>query len=144
MKILHEHGHRTSGALAQWILSHCPYLELDSPYSALGWGDERRIVAGVLYDNFTRVAIDVHVAAVGKPWLPGFLRETFRYPFLQLGVRRLTAKVPALNLPSRRFVEALGFVLEGTVRKVLRDGNDCCIYGLLRSECRWLETPRRG
>jgi RimJ/RimL family protein N-acetyltransferase len=82
----------------------------------------------------------VHTAAKQGAWTRGFLREAFRYPFLQLGAGRLTARIHAGNSASRKFVEALGFKLEGIIRETLADGADLCVYGMLRRECRWLEA----
>lgn len=134
-------------AVARWVQQHCPLLELSTPYTALGLVDDAdpaRLLAGVVYDTFTGFSIETHVAAVGKPWTRVFLGEAFRYPFEQLHVARITARVAGSNHVSRAFVERLGFVQEGCVRRGTRSGEDLIIYGMLRRECRWLKAGVHG
>ncbi|MFP4591519.1 MAG: GNAT family N-acetyltransferase [Halobacteriales archaeon] len=69
-----------------------------------------------------------------------------RYGFEQLGLNRIYAHVFAFNDPSRRLLEGLGFVQEGTLREAaFVDGErvDAEVYGLLRRE--WADggTDRR-
>jgi len=64
-----------------------------------------------------------------------FLRAAFRYPFVQLGCRRVTGYVPAQNLEAQRFDEHLGFRREGLMRHAMED-DDVIVYGLLREEAR--------
>jgi RimJ/RimL family protein N-acetyltransferase len=71
-----------------------------------------------------------------------FLGEVFRYPFEQLRVQRVTGLVPARNEQAARFDEHLGFKLEGRVRQILPDGDDVLVYGMLKSECRFLNVGR--
>jgi hypothetical protein len=138
-------------SIAQWVLDRLPDLSVRADrgadgrrfYSAIGWADPAGILlAGVIYDDLRLPNVDMHVAAVpGSPWLRSeFVREAFRYPFEQLGCSRVTGKTPALNKASRRLQELLGFRLEGIVREASLTGEDLCIYGLLRRECRWLEA----
>jgi RimJ/RimL family protein N-acetyltransferase len=134
-----------SEAVAGWLAERCMFFRITTPYVAIGLLDDAgQLVAGVVYDNFIRYSIDAHVAAEGKPWTRFFLRECFRYPFGQLGVRRITAKVASWNLASQEFVERLGFQHEGTVRELMPDGSDCLVYGMLRRECRWISEECRN
>jgi RimJ/RimL family protein N-acetyltransferase len=130
--------------VARWVAGRMPIFEFGStPYTAIGlanqWG---ALIAGVVYQNFTKTDIHMHVAALpGKHWLSrGFIGEGFRYPFDQLGCVRVTGLVPARNQTAAAFDEHLGFTLEGRVRKILPDGDDLLIYGMLREECRWLKV----
>jgi hypothetical protein len=133
-------GAEVDAALGEWVKARTKHLTLGlTPATAVGLLNTRHeIVAAVIYENFIRdISIDVHIAIEGR-MTPEFLGEIFRYPFQQLRVRRLTAKVAASNATSRRFVERLGFRLEGTIRQQLPDLEDLLIYGMLESECRWL------
>lgn len=136
--------------IAEWVADRCPYLELEERngrpiYSALGWmGEDGQLRAAVVYDGYTRINIDMHIAAEpGATWfVPFFVGEAFRYPFEQLNVRRVTAKTPANNAASIKFGRALGFRPEGRIRQALPGGVDLCIFGMLRDECRWLHVGR--
>jgi RimJ/RimL family protein N-acetyltransferase len=132
--------------VAQWVAGRMPIFEFgSSPYTAIGLANETgALLAGVVYQNYTKTDIHMHTAALpGKRWLcRAFLGEGFRYPFEQLGCARVTALVPGKNTVAQRFDEHLGFTLEGRVRKILPDGDDLIIYGMLREECRWLNVGR--
>jgi RimJ/RimL family protein N-acetyltransferase len=128
-----------------WVASRIKHFNVTEYSAALGLLDSKgRLVAGVVYDNFRGYDINMHIAAIpGGKWLNReFLREGFRYPFLYLGVERITGLVAASNVEAQRFDEHLGFVLEGRVRKGLPDGDDLLVYGMLKSECRFLH--RKG
>lgn len=128
--------------VAGWVCERVKDLQLSRfGYTAIGLMDDGgAIVAGVVYDMFRGYDVQMHVAAVSdKRWLnKTFLTEAFRYPFEQLGVKRVTGLVAASNREAQRFDEHLGFKLEGIVRQGMPDGDDLMIYGLLKSECRWL------
>jgi RimJ/RimL family protein N-acetyltransferase len=86
------------------------------------------------------------VAEVGflfarRYWRHGYAREAMQaviaHAFGTLGLVRLAARFHAGNEASRRLLEDLGFVYEGTLRRhVLRDGErrDCILYGRLKSD----------
>ena len=130
--------------VAQWVTQRIPIFEYGStPYTALGLMNAAgMILAGVVYQNYTKIDIHMHAAALpGKRWLSKhFLGECFRYPFEQLGCRRITGLVPARNEAAQAFDEHLGFRLEGRVRQILPNGEDLIIYGMLREECRFLKV----
>lgn len=74
-----------------------------------------------------------------------FLFRSFAYPFLQLDLPRVTCKVDAGNDDSVRLAQHLGFEQEGRLRRAAPAGRDVLLFGMLRSECRWigLDTARR-
>ena len=130
--------------VARWVASRMPIFEFGAtPYTAIGLADKSgSLIAGCVYQNYTKTDIHMHAAALpGKRWLSkAYLGECFRYPFEQLGCQRVTGLVPGRNEAAQGFDEHLGFVLEGRVRKILPDGDDLIIYGMLREECRWLKV----
>ena len=136
--------------IARWVEARVPgYRSFDTP-SGFGVLREGRLAAGVVFHNYDARAgdIEVVIAAESPRWAS---REVFfaafAYPFLQLGCRRVTARVPVANLRARRLVEGLGFVLEGLLRSAAEDGGDVLFYGMLKSECRWVDDrprPRAG
>lgn len=132
--------------VAEWICQRIPMFEYGStPYTCIGLANRLGgLIAGAIYENFTQIDIRMHVVIEGginRHWLG----EIFRYPFLGLGVRRVTGLVPARNVAAQRLDEHVGFKLEGRMRSMLPDGDDLLIYGLLKEECRFLNVGlRRG
>lgn len=108
-------------------------------YQAIGWERRGALIAVVIFNSYSGVDISMHVRAIpGKRWLTReALRAAFRYPFIQLGCRRVTAEVPSRNTAALSFDKALGFQYEGTKRDGTVD-DDIVILGMRRSECRWL------
>lgn len=144
-------------SIARWVVDRLDgLLELNPQrcedgkrfYSAIGWATPTgKLLAGVVYEDLRKPNINLHVAAIpGSRWCrPEFLREIFSYAFDQLGCGRVTGKTPASNTASRRLQEALGFQLEGIAREAMPDGDDLCIYGMLRRDCRWIgEANEQG
>lgn len=130
--------------VARWVAGRMPIFEFGStPYTAIGLANRSgALIAGVVYQNYTKTDIHMHAAALpGRRWLSrAFLGECFRYPFEQLRCVRVTGLVPGRNAEAQRFDEHLGFIREGRVRRILPDGDDLLIYGMLREECRWLKV----
>lgn len=110
------------------------------PSVGIGWQEGGELIAGVVYNEFNGVNICMHVAAVpGRRWLRReFLHTCFDYPFVQLGVQRITGFVGEGNEDARRFDEHLGFSLETTLEGAHPTG-DMLVYVLWRDKCRWLK-----
>lgn len=106
---------------------------------AIGLERDGELIAVVVYNLFSGADIAMHIAAVpGRRWMTReFLRVAFRYPFVQLGVRRVTGYVPASNADALRFDLHLGFVQEGCMREAMENGEDIIVLGMLERECRW-------
>lgn len=125
--------------ICTWVAERVAETEF---ISARGLGLEQggELIAGVVYENYTGKNITMHVAAVpGKRWLnKDFLYRSFAYPFLQLNCNRVTGLVKADNLEAQKFDEHLGFKREGLLRQACEDGTDLILYGMLKTECRWI------
>lgn len=100
--------------------------------------------AVVVFDTFSSCDCNMHIASDGsRRWLSrGLLKEAFAYPFIQLGLRRVTAIVPRKNREALLFDGRLGFEVEGVCREALPD-DDVVILGLLRRDCRLIPPERR-
>ena len=119
-----------AGAFGQYPLFKC-----------IGVIRNEQLIGGVVYHNYQKSVPSVTVSfAFDTPrWAtPTVLKAVCRYPFNQLGVIRVQSMVAKKNKRSRRMTEGIGFKLEGVARKGF-GYDDCCIYGLLRHECRFLE-----
>lgn len=108
---------------------------------AIGLEHEGKLVAGVVYENKSGANIMMHVASDGsRHWMtPAYLSACFRYPFIQEGCNRITGLVRADNVDAQRFDEHLGFKREGQLRAACTDGTDLIVYGMLKTECRFIE-----
>nr|DAF30653.1 MAG TPA: acetyltransferase [Caudoviricetes sp.] len=126
--------------VSKFVSDRIPGNDEFSPTDAnLGLLKGGKLVAGVVFNMYTGTGICMHVAAEGKDWMSReFLRATFRYPFVQLGCRRVTGLVRTDNLAAQKFDEHLGFKREGLIREGDDDGCDLILYGMLAKECRWL------
>lgn len=101
--------------------------------------DQMDFVAGVVFTNFRQTDIEVSCAGeTPAAWRPEVCRAIFKYVFEQLGCVRCTSITVKANRKARTFLEGLGFQLEGNVRLGYDGQRDALIYGLLRSECRFL------
>ena len=124
----------------EWARERIPNIPtLEDCYQAIIKKKDGELVAVVVFNLYSGADVAMHIAAVpGRRWMTRqFLRAAFRYPFLQLGCRRVSGYVPVTNLEAQRFDEHLGFVREGLMREALPNGEDVIVYGMLERESRW-------
>lgn len=97
------------------------------------------VVAAVVFDEFNGNNILMHCAGTpGKNWLNRwFLHESFKYPFVTQGAKRITLWIEDFNTPSIKFAEHLGFTREAVLERAGSRGNDVIIYRMFRDECRY-------
>lgn len=126
--------------VAAWVAERVGTDEFGPGTVALGLEEDGKLIAGVVFNMYTKASICMHVAAEpGKRWMTkDFLWRSFAYPFIQLNCNRITGLVRVDNFDARRFDEHLGFKREGLVRRGCVDGTDMILYGMLREECRFL------
>lgn len=101
-----------------------------------------RLIAGVLFSDFNRASIQMHVAAEsGSRWMTkAYLGFCFQYAFNQAKVNKILGYVGQRNEAARRFDEHIGFTLEAVLKDSHPDG-DLLIYSMTRDQCRWLSIP---
>lgn len=93
------------------------------------------VLAIAVYSSFNGVNCELTIAAGHHDYLRPHVRSVlFRYPFSQLGCRRVTVLVAQSNAKTIQLAKRLGFVQEGRLRSFLTNGEDCVVLGLLRSE----------
>jgi len=124
----------------KWVGERLDETDFGPGSIAIGLERDGELIAGVVYNMYSKASICMNVAAVpGKDWLSrSFLYATFAYPFVQLKCNRVTALVKMNNEISKKFVQSLGWKPEGCMRKASTDGQDMLVYGMLREECRWI------
>lgn len=122
-----------------WVKDRMDLQQRPEMCCTIGLEEDGELVAAVIFNQWYHPSISGHIASDGtKRWAnKAFLRAMFDYPFRQLGCRRITAPIAAKNEPAIRFVEKLGFVLEGRLRRALPDGDDRLLFGLLKEDCKW-------
>ena len=126
---------------AEWARLRIPHVESWGEWcETIGLERDGELRAVAVYNFYTGADIAMHIAAVpGRRWMTrDSLRVAFRYPFVQLGCRRVTGYIPAKNADSLRLAQHLGFVREGLKREATEDGDDVVVLGMLKNECRYL------
>jgi len=111
--------------------------------TAIGRLKDSKLMAGVLYEDYTKANVVCHIAGDDGWATKGFLGLIFDYPFNQLGVKRITAPVHSDNVKSILLMHRLGFTLEATLAQAIPDG-DLLIYRMFKSECRFLGDRYHG
>lgn len=117
-------------------------VKIIPPYTAFGMiGPDGLLVGAMIFNGFNEGSAEVSIYAP-RAVSRGSLRAAATYVFETNGCNRLTARTRASSLSVRRFIEKVGFQQEGVLRAYYQDGEDAILYGLLRSECRWLRHPQ--
>ena len=132
--------------LLAWARPHIETGDLPVETYAIGHARGDEILAVVLYTWFTDHNCAMHVASNGRAdWMSrGFLAAAFAYPFIQLGLRRVTAYVASRNERALTIDGRLGFRVEGVMKQAAGD-DDLIVMGLLREHCLWIpEEYRHG
>lgn len=114
------------------------------PYTSFGIiGPDGLLSGAMIFNGLNEGNVEVSIYAP-HAISRGVLRVAASYIFETLGCTRVTARTRASKLRVRRFIEKVGFQQEGVLRAYYRDGEDAILYGLTRSECRWLSRATRA
>ena len=89
-------------------------------------------MAVAIYNNYRHDAdIEISFVAATPRWATqGNIRAMLRYPFVQLGVKRLSAITTKKNKRSRKLLMGLGFKQEGVHPYAGENGTTAITYGL--------------
>lgn len=130
--------------VADWVAARIPHVTGFKDMAAIGVARRGELVGGVVYHEYRGNDIQMSTAAAGPRWLnEGVLRALFAYPFITLKCDRVSAFTPKRNAHTRRFLERIGFVEEGNMRRGFV-GDDCILYGMLKEECKWIKGFNHG
>lgn len=104
---------------------------------------DMEIVAAAVFNNYRHPNIDISFATTTVRWAtPHVVREILKYPFDQLGCKRISIVTEASNQRARAFALRLGFREEGIHPDALPSG-DAVTLGLLASDAaRWIGVGR--
>lgn len=124
--------------LAKWAGDRLGIVDF-GPCTAIGVEHQGNIVAVAIYHQFRHPNIEVSFVIASPRWAsPGAVRFILSYPFVQLRCKRVTAITDATNKSARRFLDHLGFRLEGFHPDVFQNG-DAVTYGMLAKDAgRWI------
>lgn len=131
-------------AVVSWVAQRTNEFGNFGAAVGIGWQKNGVLVAGVAYNDFNGVNMQMHVASDGsRQWMSReFLFAAFDYPFNQAGVKRVTGLVGEGNKEARKFDEHLGFELEATLHCAHPTG-DLLVYRMFREQCRWIKEDFR-
>jgi RimJ/RimL family protein N-acetyltransferase len=112
--------------------------------TAVGVTLDGELIAGVVYNNYRRFDLDMHVSATSPKWASRKIVGTLlAYPFVQLGCVRVTATIAATNDRARKLLRQLGFHVEGFHPRAWEGREDALSFGMLRSDAaRWIGALR--
>ena len=120
-----------------WIVGKGECFAPGGGVTALGWVKEGKIVAGVMYEEFTEASIHATIV-VEEQMMKGFVHKIFDYPFNQLGANKIIVQANTANTESVNLAKRLGFTEEGMIKGAYLDG-DRIILTMTKDECRWLK-----
>jgi len=125
--------------VVSWIVGKGECFAPGGGVTALGWVKEGKIVAGVMYEEFTEASIHATIVVeegnmIGKE----LLFTMFDYPFRQLGANKIIVQVNTANTESVNLAKRLGFTEEGMIKGAYLDG-DRIILTMTKDECKWIK-----
>lgn len=125
--------------VAEWVATVIGGHHDLSQCEGIGYARGGNIVMGAMFNNYNGAQIHMHIALTrGVPFSPTFVAAIMDYPFVQLGLKRVTGMIFESNTASRRFAEHLGAKQEVILQDYLPHGN-LVVYGLFRKDAqKWL------
>jgi len=126
--------------VCHWVAQRTGGSYYEGSGQGIGLVRDDRLIAGVLYDDFTGQSVQMHVASDGsRRWMNReFLRISFDYPFNQLKVKKVIGLVDSTNQAALDFDHNLGFVTEAIIKDAGKHG-DMHILSMTRGQCRFLK-----
>lgn len=122
----------------------------DECSKAIGNMVDGKIVAAVTFNQFrtrpdkTIFTLEMGIYSCDRRWATkDFLRAVFEYPFVQLGLDRVSTACSAERPEVINFNEKLGFIREGYHRRAFPLGGDSVSFSMLKEECKWIKHPEK-
>jgi RimJ/RimL family protein N-acetyltransferase len=119
-----------------WIASQGGGRAHPGKCSALGWTENGRLVAGLVFHDSNGSHCLVNIALVGKRFPIGLLKAGLMYVFHQLQLKRLTFIIAETNIASQNLCAQLGAKPEATLREADINGGNLLIYALFPADCK--------
>ena len=131
--------------VARYVAEKAPGSEfIPGMYQAMAiLDDQGQFCAGVVFHDYRGHDVQISCATdTSAAWRPHIMRAVFDYAFNTLGCVRATSVTTKRNKACRGFLEGLGFQLEGRIRLGHDGTRDALVYGLLASECVYIQEPK--
>lgn len=148
-----DHSHEGTGRLtlrdgvlfgfddlvARWVRRRIKGFMPELNARALGVVRHGELVAGVVYERFNGVHLEVSIAVDSPLWASRkALAHLFGYPFHQLGCEAISVIVPSTNLASLNLATKLGFQPEAFIKFAAPDGSHLIVLKHFRNTCDWI------
>lgn len=115
-----------------WVANRIGKDKFHLPYEALGYvGADGSVIAGFVFNNYTRNDIEVSLAADRLP--RALLKRVYFYIVHELECRRATFRTRSDNHAAQKALERLGAKLEGRQRLYFGDC-DALVYGIMKED----------
>jgi hypothetical protein len=112
-------------------------LEFGPHCRTLANADKDGLLCVVVYSHVTAYDCQMSIASASQKWCQRhFLSAAFDYPFVQLGLCRVSFLTAVSNARTVRLLERLGAKQEGRIRRAFGD-EDGYLFGLLPEERRF-------
>lgn len=112
----------------------------DDKCRGIGVSKNNNLIAGIVYKDYQpNLSIEMAIASIDKSWSTRHnIKAFFKYPFIDLGVKRVSTLCSADEGDIIMFNKRLGFKPEGYHRSAWHNGGDAISFGMLKTECRWI------
>lgn len=125
--------------VVDWVVSKGDCFAPLDGCIGVGWVNKGKIVAGVMYEEFTEASIHATIVVEDDhPLTKGFVHAIFHYPFEQLKVGKIIVQMSEAHGRSKKLAEHFGFELEARIKGAYLDG-DRLIYSMPVENCKWLK-----
>jgi RimJ/RimL family protein N-acetyltransferase len=136
------HGESLKREIGNWVsreMSDNGEIGFSGRYNAIGVVRDEILIAGFVYHDWNPKykTISMSLASHTPKWASRkVVCQLLRYPFIELGVQRITVLVNANNFPSLRLAEGVGFKRESLIERGAGEFGDIIVLRLFIEE--WL------
>ena len=117
-------------------------------YEALGVIVDGEATGGVIYSGYDTCSKSINAwirGTPGKPWLKrAVVRRMFEIPFIDMKCEAVRCGIKEGNKASEKLCRHLGFRKEGILRRGWDGRTNMLIFGMLKSECKWIKEVPNG
>jgi RimJ/RimL family protein N-acetyltransferase len=136
-----------AGRWANWVGKRTKkndYAWLQERLCSFAFVDNNKILGGLVFHNYEpEHSLWWTVYSNDKRWCNRrMLRAMFGLAFEHYKCRRINVLVDEDNEASLRFVQKLGFKIEGKLRRFRSADKDSYLLGMLKDECSWIKSAR--